>query len=217
LDASLLDDDGIALHLAAREDGQRIVEQVLEETRNGKGYRQSFLDMGNQLLGTPKVELKKTIPAMIEPSGLNKEALDVFFGQVAARIREGRVLILGDLSNLIQLEMMLTPDVNLVTPGLQVVAWVLPGHYALLAPKHETLRRAVRASEDEFRKAIVLDVGAEGDRVRALDWPDDTSENEDRLLEAMDHLHSHLDISSQEMWDVFAGHHGSGLDYGENE
>jgi hypothetical protein len=54
--------------------------------------------------------------------------------------------------------------------------------------------QGARADEDEFRKAMVIDVGSEGDRVKALDWPDDLGENDDSLDEA------------------FRGHHGDGYD-----
>ena len=207
IDASLFDDDGITLHLGARTDGMRLMEGALKEAKQGKSFRQSFLDMGHELLGTPKIDLKQVIPALLEPSTVSRESMDAFDEEVKAAIRDGRVLILGDVENLILMEMVLTPDGNSIPEGLRVVAGTIPGRYALLCPKVDALRKTVRASVDEFGKAIVLDFGVVGDRVKALDWPDNPSENEGRLQEAVDHLEAHLAAAKDVMWDVFGGYH----------
>ncbi len=205
LDASFFDKDGTALHLAMLKDGKDELERILTEATRDKSLRQALLDSGTRRLGTPAVSMVRAFPDLLTPASANRSGVDAFYGRVGAGLRAGRVLLYGEAEALVLVDAALVEDFPPSPEEYQVVAGVVPGRYACFMRRDPRLREFLGAGEEEFGRALVFDLGGVGDRVRVLERTDDEAGTEERVEEALAHLHGHFDISLSRMWEVF-GH-----------
>lgn len=192
IDSALFDDDGIGVHLGARRDGQTLMEEVIELTKHGKTPRQALFDVGTRVLGTPPTDLSRAVPGLITPAGATPEDLAAFLDRIGERLRAGHLLVLGDVETLLDLEISVCPFDNPDPPGCHVVASMTPGHYAYLVEKSEKVRHGLGVSSREFQRAILIDETLPRGSAGAIDAPEDPSQIEEVIADALYHLSKHL-------------------------